>query len=289
MDMNRREIDDRLTESRDQAAGAAQKEFPGPRDFARVEGKERKNPASAAQIYRVPAGEKRLDAESLHMHPQARQAEIIILPDSLKEIGNFCFSGYHELEEAVFPASLFKMGRGVFQHCWHLKRAVLPSGTVYLDDQFFYGCGNLKELFVPSSVEEISRDALRSCSRLKRVSVSDGRFPDYPRRVQQLAAFTLMETEDCGNWETLSSAHPNAAEYIIKRSRGLMDIAIAGNHPEAASFLLQNMDYSGADLQDFSRRANEEGRTEIMALLLREIGRRDDGRVDDGEEEMFSW
>lgn len=243
MDMNRREINDRLTENRDQAAGAAQKEFPGPRDFARVEGKERKNPASAAQIYRVPAGEKRLDAESLHMHPQARQAEIIILPDSLKEIGNFCFSGYHELEEAVFPASLFKMGRGVFQHCWHLKR----------------------------------------------VSVSDGRFPDYPRRVQQLAAFTLMETEDCGNWETLSSAHPNAAEYIIKRSRGLMDIAIAGNHPEAASFLLQNMDYSGADLQDFSRRANEEGRTEIMALLLREIGRRDDGRADAGEEEMFSW
>ncbi|MGN1381515.1 MAG: leucine-rich repeat domain-containing protein [Eubacterium sp.] len=245
--------------------------------------------ANAAGIYRIPAGIKRLDADLLSSNPEAQKAEKILLPETLEEIGNYCFSGFHRLEEAVFPASVIKMGRGVFQHCWHLKRADLPSGTSYLDDQFFYGCGNLKELLVPASVEEISRDALRSCSRLKRVSVSDERFPDYPRRVKQLSAFTMMEESEDVDWESFSSRHPNAAEYVKERPRGLMDIAIAGDLQDAASFLLRYMDYSGEDLRRFSDRANEEGRTEIMALLLREIGRSGEDGQDDGEEEFFTW
>ncbi|MFC2662724.1 MAG: hypothetical protein ACFNYI_06180, partial [Eubacterium sp.] len=126
-------------------------------------------------------------------------------------------------------------------------------------------------------------------SSLRRVFLSDENFQGYPRRVRQLAAFTLMEEDGAGDWNAISSSQPNRAAYIRKYSRGLMDIAIAGNHLKAASFLLQNMDFSREDLRRFSDRANEEGRTEIMALLLRKMGKRRDGRAEDGEEEMFTW
>ncbi|MFC2662142.1 MAG: leucine-rich repeat domain-containing protein, partial [Eubacterium sp.] len=153
--MKRREFEDGLTEKRDEEAETALEGKAAPGGLAQETREDTENPASAEQIYRLSYGISCVDAEYLQSHPQAQQAKKIILPETLEELGNYCFSGFQNLEEAVFPASVLKMGRGIFRHCWHLKRALLPSGTVYLDDQFFYGCGKLKELFIPASVEEI--------------------------------------------------------------------------------------------------------------------------------------
>ncbi len=285
--------------------------------------------AGMGELY-IPSGVLRVTAENLRQQGGTdckggkdgnggiENVRRIVLPDGVEEIGNYCFSGLHALEEVVFPRTVRKVGCGIFQHCWRLKRAVLPEGTRQVDEMFFYGCGDLNVVSFPGSVSFIAREALRTCVDLTGVLVMDDRFPDCPRQVQRLAAFTCMDglngrcgelagradfvEESCADEckagyesiEALEDQRPNTAAYVRARAGSLLDIAIAKGDGKAAAFLIDGGLIKEVDLQRFTDRASRERRVEIAGMLLREKGRHRSGEFSELPEnpdiiEEFSW
>lgn len=41
----------------------------------------------------------------------------MILPDTLKEIGDYAFEYCEKLEKPEIPPSVTKIGKGIFEHC----------------------------------------------------------------------------------------------------------------------------------------------------------------------------
>ena len=90
----------------------------------------------------------------------------IVLPDTVREIGDYAFANSPELKEVVLPANLEKIGRGAFSYCERLKKIVLPASLKTIDDEAFYGCIRLAALAVPAGVTYIGTDAFASCENL---------------------------------------------------------------------------------------------------------------------------
>ena len=92
----------------------------------------------------------------------------VVIPDSVRTIGNFAFYGCSELESVTFGKGVTKISSAAFRECKALTRVVLPSKLTTIADYAFYGTG-LKEIYIPRSVSTVSDSAFWSCYDLERV------------------------------------------------------------------------------------------------------------------------
>ena len=74
----------------------------------------------------IPEGTAVLDPCAFFEQP----LKTVILPGSLKEIGDCAFYGCAELEEVIIPdgSALLKIGDSAFYGCGKLRRCKLPRG-----------------------------------------------------------------------------------------------------------------------------------------------------------------
>lgn len=127
----------------------------------------------------------------------------IQLPDTLKEIGDFAFSGCEELTRICIPASVTAIGTSVFSNCNNLtdlsvaeenagykeegqviyskdggtlitcpaagEVTILPTVTKIADYAFYYNA-NLRQIVIPESVTELGEGAFGDCGRLSKVT-----------------------------------------------------------------------------------------------------------------------
>ena len=87
-----------------------------------------------------------------------------ILPDSVREIGNYAFYGCYSLKKVRLPETLDGLGKGAFMNCAHLEAIALPEirGGLVLE-KMFKGCISLKEVHLCGEVKDISEDAFKGC------------------------------------------------------------------------------------------------------------------------------
>ena len=69
----------------------------------------------------------------------------VILPSSVKQIGDYAFYGCANLQEVVLPEGLTTIGASAFDSC-PLARIVLPSTLTSIGGSAFYGCSKLFEV-----------------------------------------------------------------------------------------------------------------------------------------------
>lgn len=76
--------------------------------------------------------------------------ESVILPSTLKVVGNEAFNHCRELREVVIPEGVEELGAWAFNHCDELEKIHLPASLVKLDkkNQPFNNCYGLKEISV---------------------------------------------------------------------------------------------------------------------------------------------
>lgn len=67
---------------------------------------------------------------------------------SVKKIGDFCFSGNKSAEIIVLPDSVKQIGQYAFSNCPNLKKVVAPGVTI-CGRYSFQNCRNLKEVIMP--------------------------------------------------------------------------------------------------------------------------------------------
>lgn len=95
----------------------------------------------------------------------------ITLPEDLEYIGASAFSECESLEEVILPRNIKKLNYRTFGDCKRLKRIVIPEGIEELDWGVFAGCENLEEIVLPESLKRIDKQLFLNCKRLKKVTL----------------------------------------------------------------------------------------------------------------------
>ena len=89
----------------------------------------------------------------------------VILPESLRQIGEMAFSGCSHLRLLTIPGGVQRVGTLAFAKCSQLERVRIEPGVVQLGPSCFSKCAALKRVEMPASVTQIGGGAFFGCSR----------------------------------------------------------------------------------------------------------------------------
>lgn len=90
----------------------------------------------------------------------------VVIPDTVKEIGNYAFYNCKSLEEVVLPDGITQIGAAVFYGCSSLKKINWPSSMNYVPPEMFFNCKSLSDFSIFKDIEIIGSSAFRGCTGL---------------------------------------------------------------------------------------------------------------------------
>lgn len=88
-------------------------------------------------------------------------------------IGYCCFAEFENLETVVLPDSIRSIGNNAFYNCEALTNVNLPKNLGSIGAYAFDGC-NLSEIIMPSSLRNIQGYAFRGCRQAKNIVIPEG-------------------------------------------------------------------------------------------------------------------
>lgn len=141
----------------------------------------------------IPEGVRSIGAYAMYNV----QADEIVLPDSLTDIGASAFAGNSrlvaitlpdgigEIPAAAFsdciglymvtlPANLTGIGQNAFYNCGRLSVRTFPDALTVIGAQAFYNCDGLTEVTFPSALTSIGQQAFYNCDGLLLVYIANG-------------------------------------------------------------------------------------------------------------------
>lgn len=106
----------------------------------------------------------------------------VILPESLRQIGEMAFSGCSHLRLLTIPGGVQRVGTLAFAKCSQLERVRIEQGVVQLGPSCFSKCAALKRVEMPASVTQIGGGAFFGCSKeLRLYGAEDAPAAQYAR------------------------------------------------------------------------------------------------------------
>lgn len=103
------------------------------------------------------------DKSTLAIYPTAREDKSYVIPDSVKTVENFAFSGVVSLE-SVSMTGVTSLGDYTFRSCARLKNVDLGTGLKFIGASTFQKCTALTEIVIPEGVESIGYiDDINEC------------------------------------------------------------------------------------------------------------------------------
>ena len=106
----------------------------------------------------------------------------VILPESLRQIGEMAFSGCSHLRILTIPGGVQRVGTLAFAKCSQLERVRIEPGVVQLGPSCFSKCAALKRVEMPASVTQIGGGAFFGCSKeLRLYGAEDAPAAQYAR------------------------------------------------------------------------------------------------------------
>ena len=95
----------------------------------------------------------------------------IVIPDSVKELGENLFDYSEDLKEVILPKTLERIPDAMFYWCKSLEKVVIPSTVKKIGMAAFYNCQSLQEIQLPDGLQIIYDNAFGKCSALKGLCV----------------------------------------------------------------------------------------------------------------------
>ena len=99
-------------------------------------------------------------------------AEQIILPNTIKKIGNEAFKGISK-SQIIFSGSVSEIGENTFAECSTLSQITLDSVMEDIPFGAFWKCTALTAIEIPNSVKVIKEDAFSGCTALQAIILSN--------------------------------------------------------------------------------------------------------------------
>lgn len=105
-----------------------------------------------------------------------RNLEHIILPDSLREFGDYAFAEQPKLKEVALPEGLEDISSNyTFYHCSSLTELSFPSTLRDISGSYVFSGIGITELVLPEGLQNISGDNIfNSCESMNKVSLPIG-------------------------------------------------------------------------------------------------------------------
>lgn len=125
--------------------------------------------------------------------------EEIVMPDSVKMIGNEAFSCCKYLKKINLSKNLQKItnqlgNNACFKKCERLKGIEIPAGIKEIPNMMFFGCRELSEVVFHDGLEVIGASTFASCRNLKKVSL-----PKTVKRIERWAMSYVDELHLASN------------------------------------------------------------------------------------------
>ncbi len=111
------------------------------------------------------------DMTELVVYPRAKNTTVFTIPDGVKTIENYSFSGAVNLTKVNFPDSMKIVYHDAFDGCSSLATVNFNEGLEYIYSDAFYGCAKLSSITLPESLTDIYGGAFRRCTQLTSVRI----------------------------------------------------------------------------------------------------------------------
>ena len=109
---------------------------------------------------------------TLIFYPSYKTDATYEIPASVYEIAGGAFSG-SQLETIVLPESIKAIGESTFEGSKKLRDIVIPESVTIIGKNAFKDCVALDNLLIPSSVTELGESAFRGCAALSNITLAD--------------------------------------------------------------------------------------------------------------------
>ena len=162
------------------------------------------------------------------------------IPDNVVEIGSDAFVG-RNITSIVIPNSVKIIGEYAFGECFDLESVTFGNSIESIDEDAFYYCKKLKSINIPRSVTNIDISAFTYCSSLASITVEEGN-TKYDSR-NGCNAIINSETDEliqgCVN-AVIPKNVKSIAKYAFLRCSGLTSITIPSSVTAIGNFAFRN-------------------------------------------------
>ncbi|MBQ7646871.1 MAG: leucine-rich repeat protein, partial [Clostridia bacterium] len=97
----------------------------------------------------------------------------VTIPDGFTEICDRAFDSCGTLRSIVIPESVKRIGQRAFFGCISLREVYLPDGITEIEDSTFNQCRRLRTVRLPDSITKIGSDAFYECESLLNIGLND--------------------------------------------------------------------------------------------------------------------
>ena len=95
------------------------------------------------------------------------------IPDNVKCIGHYAFSGCVNLTEVVIPEGVEQIGWNAFGNCKSLRQIQLPENLKKIERRAFSGCESLEDINIPGSVSYIDEYTFEDCKSIRSFEIPE--------------------------------------------------------------------------------------------------------------------
>lgn len=93
----------------------------------------------------------------------------LIIPEGCAIIPNHCFGG-NNFETILLPGSLRRIGEGSFSYNRSLMNVLFNEGLVVIGESAFHGCSNLLRIDLPSTLQTLGSNSFNNCFYLSGIT-----------------------------------------------------------------------------------------------------------------------
>lgn len=97
----------------------------------------------------------------------------VVIPDSVKEIGEAVFYEHEEIESVIISKNCTKIGDEAFYSCVNLQEIVIPDSVTEIGEEAFCGNYELKKVVLSKSLKKIGKEAFSYCNQLEDIVIPD--------------------------------------------------------------------------------------------------------------------
>lgn len=101
------------------------------------------------------------------------ESECVEVPENIRVIGGYAFSGCETVKSVQLPASLTVIDAFAFDKCQNLRRVEIPDSVTTIGEYAFHWCTSLQEADMPDSVTTVEPHAFSYCKSLESIRLSN--------------------------------------------------------------------------------------------------------------------
>lgn len=95
----------------------------------------------------------------------------VIIPNSIKIIGNICFQSMQGIESVTIPEGVYKIRGAAFRGCSGLKKITFPQSLAEIEGAAFEGCTSLKSVQLPDDIQAIGSQCFQNCKSIESIRI----------------------------------------------------------------------------------------------------------------------